>query len=63
MEMDLDDQDMSARATGIRALNEQLADGQITAEEAEQSYLKLGGSIKDLNVDAKGTAPNFDAIG
>ena len=62
MEQGLDEFDLSAKASGIRLLNEQLADGSITASEAKDKYLELGGSINDLEGPVTKTTADFDAI-
>ena len=63
MEMGLSQDDISARAMGIRKLNEELAEGIITEKEAADGYVKLGGSLDELEAKTAKTIPDFDAIG
>jgi hypothetical protein len=63
MEIGLSQDDISARAMGIRKLNEELAEGIITEKEAAEGYVKLGGSLDELDAKAAKTIPNFDTIG
>jgi hypothetical protein len=44
---------MDEQAMGVRKLNEQLADGQITTEEAAKGYEKLGYNLEKAGIETK----------
>lgn len=46
-----DPKDSTAKAAGVRKLNEQLAEGNITVKEAAEGYEKLGYNLKEAGVD------------
>ena len=44
---------MDEQAMGVRKLNEQLADGQVTTKEAAEGYEKLGYNLKKAGINTK----------
>lgn len=63
MEQALSDDDLGAKAMGLRKLNEELAEGIITEKEAAEGYVKLGGTLQELEVPAEKIIWNFKDIG
>lgn len=55
-EIGLNPDDLSERAMGVRKINEQLAEGQITTNEAAEAYKKLGGSVDQFSIKTEQTA-------
>lgn len=63
LELGLSNTDLSQRAMDIRALNEQLADGQITTQQAAEKYQAMGYSLESLGTQTKQFTFDLQSVG